>query len=236
MKKIISTLILILIVSPILFAQGMPDPKVAQGENLKVPEGWEVRLDRPQENLVISSDPDSGDIYFVNMTPGWHITTGPRAIFWHPENNVEGDYTVSTSIHLFDTKGRDREGFGLFFGGSDLKGDGQEYIYFLIRNTGDYLIKSRKGTETENITNWIASESIVKYKAGSEETALNKLSVKVWANTVDFYINDQMVMGVTTGDVSLTTDGLFGLRVNHAVNLHVEDLGMEEIVRITTEN
>jgi len=230
MKRRITLFLLAILISPLVFAQGMPDPKVPQGENLKVPEGWEVRLDKPMENLIISSEPDSGDIYFVNMTPGWHLTTGPRAIFWHPENKANGEYSVTTSIHLFDTKGRDREGFGLIFGGNDLKGDNQEYIYFLIRNTGDFLIKSRKGEETFNITQWTASDAIVKYEAGSEMPAFNTLSVKIGTNTAGFYINGQKVIDQSLGDgmEKLKTDGLFGLRVNHAVNLHVEDFKLDE--------
>ncbi|MBO6523089.1 MAG: hypothetical protein JJ971_04625 [Balneolaceae bacterium] len=215
-------------ISETLNAQTKLNPAVPQGENLKVPEGWEIRLDRPMENLVVSSNPDSGDIYFVNMTPGWHVTTGPRAIFWHPKNEAEGDYTISTSLYTFDPKGRDREGFGLFFGGSNLHEEDQEYIYFLIRNTGDYLIKKRNGEETENLTNWIPSDAIVRFTEESESSELNVLSVKVWANTIDFFINDQKVMGISQGDVPLTTDGLFGLRVNHAVNLHVLDLSMSK--------
>ena len=226
MKKLSILFLLITGITPLVFGQGMPDAKIPQGENLKVPEGWEVRLDRPQENLIISSQPDSGDIYFVNMTPGWHVTTGPRAIFWHPENKAVGDYTINASIHLFDTKGRDREGFGIFFGGSNLNGEDQEYIYFLIRNTGDYLIKSRKGSETMNITEWVSSDAIVKYEAGSESTALNKFSVKVQANSISFYINNQKLMDVDRSDWQ--TDGIFGLRVNHAVNLHIEDLSLSE--------
>lgn len=225
MKKPALTLTVLTLFTTIALAQKMPDPKIPQGENLKVPEGWEIRLDQPMENLVVSSAPDSGDIYFVNMTPGWHVTTGPRAIFWHPENKAEGDYTISTSIHLFNTKGRDREGFGLFFGGSNLHKDDQEYIYFLIRNTGDYLIKKRIGEGTENITQWIPSDAILKYEAGSESTAFNKLSVKVRANTITYYINDVKV--ITTDD-NFKTDGIFGLRVNHAVNLHVSDLSLSK--------
>ncbi len=228
MKKLRALFATVLVTTTMIFGQGMPDPAIPQGENLKVPEGWEIRLDRPMEDLVVSSDPDSGDIYFVNMTPGWHITTGPRAIFWHPENMAEGDYTISTSIYTFDPKGRDREGFGLFFGGSNLHEENQEYIYFLIRNTGDYLIKKRKGNETETLTQWIPSEAIARFTEDSESSELNILSVKVWANTIDFYINDQKVMGISQGDVSLITDGLFGLRVNHAVNLHISDLSLSE--------
>lgn len=224
MKKLTSSILLSLVIIPMAFAQGMPDPNIPQGENFNVPEGWEVRLDKPMENLIISSKPDSGDIYFVNMTPGWHLTTGPRAIFWHPENNAIGDYTLTTSMYTFDTKGRDREGFGLFFGGSNLHEDNQEYIYFLIRNTGHFLIKKRKGSETENITDWIPSEHILRFTTESESSEFNTLSVNVSANSVDFYINDELV--ISKEAAVLQTEGLFGLRVNHAVNLHISDLSM----------
>ena len=226
MKKITGFLILFVAVSSGVLAQGMPDPNVPQGENLKVPDGWEVRLDRPMENLVISSEPDSGDIYFVNMTPGWHVTTGPRAIFWHPENKAEGGYTVNASIYLFDTKGRDREGFGVFFGGSNLHEEDQEYLYFLIRNTGDFLVKARKGTETETLKEWTASDAIVRYNEESESSVLNKLSVNVMEGMIHFYINDKEVTMLSTKDWD--TDGLFGLRVNHAVNLHISDLSLDK--------
>lgn len=234
MKKITGLLILLLTASSALLAQGMPDPKVPQGENLKVPEGWEVRLDRPMDNLVISSEPDSGDIYFVNMTPGWHVTTGPRAIFWHPENRAHMQYKIHTKLHLFNPEGRNREGYGLFFGGMNLKEDNQYYLYFLIRNTGDFLIKARRGTETETIQEWTASSAIIKYEDESVSSVANVLSVTVEREKMKFFINEKEVASVDKGD--WTTGGLFGLRVNHAVNLHVEDLGTKELIYITTED
>ncbi len=234
MKKMTSILLAVFLSTTLVMAQGMPDPKVPQGENLNVPEGWEVRLDRPMENLVISSSPDSGDIYFVNMTPGWHVTTGPRAIFWHPENRAHMLYKVSTKLHLFNPEGRNREGYGLFFGGMNLDKDNQYYLYFLLRNTGDFLIKARKGSETETLQEWTSSDAIVKYEDESVSSVVNTLSVIVERQKMKFYINEQEVATLEKGD--WTTGGLFGLRVNHAVNLHVEDLGMEEMITITTEN
>jgi hypothetical protein len=234
MKKMTSILLAVFISTTLAMGQGMPDPKVPQGENLNVPEGWEVRLDRPMENLVISSSPDSGDIYFVNMTPGWHVTTGPRAIFWHPENRAHMQYKVSTKLHLFNPEGRNREGYGLFFGGMNLDKDNQYYLYFLLRNTGDFLIKARKGSETETLQEWTSSDAIVKYEDESASSVVNTLSVIVEREQMKFYINEQEVATLDKGE--WTTGGLFGLRVNHAVNLHVEDLGMEEMITITTEN
>lgn len=233
MKKLRVLFATVLVTTTMIFGQGMPDPAVPQGENLKVPEGWEIRLDRPMENLVVSSDPDSGDIYFVNMTPGWHVTTGPRAIFWHPENRAHEEYKIHTKFHLFNPEGRNREGYGLFFGGMNLKKDNQYYLYFLIRNTGDFLVKARKGNNTETIQDWTASDAIMKYEDESVSSVANILSVMVERENLTFSINNQKVATIKKED--WTTGGFFGLRVNHAVNLHIEDLGMEEIIRITTE-
>ena len=227
MKRTITTLFLIAFISPLAFSwQGMPDAKVPQGENLKVPEGWEIRTDQPMDNLVVSDNPENGDIYFVNMTPGWHLTTGPRAIFWHPEHKAEGNYTISTSLYTFDPKGRDREGFGIFFGGSDLKEESQEYLYFLIRNTGDFLVKARKGAETEMIQTWTASNAIVRFTEDSESSELNELSVKVEGDIMSFHINGEEVASINTE--GWKTDGMFGLRVNHAVNLHISDFSLNK--------
>ena len=50
-------------------------PVQAQDEELTRPPDWMLRFDRPA--------PDSA-IYFVDMPPGWHITTGPAAILYDP--------------------------------------------------------------------------------------------------------------------------------------------------------
>lgn len=225
MKRLLGILITVFVFTPLVYGQGIPDPQIPQGENLAVPEGWEVRLDKAMPEVVIGADAETADIFFVNMTPGWHVTTGPRAIFYHPANVVSKDFKIKSLIHLFDTKGRDREGFGLFFGGKNLQEDDQEYIYFLIRNTGDFLVKSRKGAETETIVGWTASDAIIKFMAGDDPTGTNELAVEVVEGVLEFSINGSMVTSISAEGHN--TDGIFGLRVNHQVNLHVEDLSAE---------
>ncbi|MTI89046.1 MAG: hypothetical protein FH748_13900 [Balneolaceae bacterium] len=217
---------LFLINSTFLFAQQRPDPNIPQGTNLEVPEGWHVRLDRPNEDIVIDSKPDSSDIYFVNMTPGWHVTTGPAGIFYHPANTISGDYQVHTSIHFFNPEGRNREGYGIFFGGKNLDADNQQYVYFLLRNTGEYLIKTRSGDETAVLQEWTAHDEIKTIKNGNESSSVkNVLAVDVSGNTLSFTINGVDV--ATLNKDNLNTSGIFGLRVNHSVNIHVSDLGVK---------
>ena len=101
------------------------------------PADWKVRFDRP------ASD---SDLYFVDMPPGWHITTGPSCILYNPANTVSGSFRVDAKIFLFP--GDRREGFGIFVGGADLDNENQSYLYFLIRKDGRYLVKRRTGSET----------------------------------------------------------------------------------------
>lgn len=223
MKLLIRSVLLAILCSSFALAQNRPDPNVPQGENLQVPEGWEVRLDRDMNDVIIGSDPDSADIYFVNMTPGWHITTGPAGIYYHPENVAAGSYEVSTVLHLFDPGDRNREAYGIFMGGKDLENDDQAYHYFLIRNTGEFLIKERMGNETAVIQNWTASDLINVYTADTEDSSVkNELRATVSGSNIKFFINDSEVAMVSADNYS--TDGLYGLRVNHSINLHISDL------------
>jgi hypothetical protein len=200
-----------------------PDPSTPIGENLQVPLGWSVRLDQPDESVTVGSTEES-DIYFVSMTPGWHITTGPRAILYHPASMAEGSFTARAGIHLFPPGSRN-EGFGLFLGGSDLDSDEQQYLYFLIRRSGEFLVKQRSGDTTEEVLPWTRHDAILAYTASSEGTVHNVLEVEASESQLRFVVNGSEVARMPRGD--LPVDGIVGLRVNHALNLHVDDFGVE---------
>ena len=199
-----------------------PDPQNPEGENGKTPPTWKVRLDRPDADAVIGAD-DEADIFFVNMTPGWHITTEPAAIFYHPASTAEGSYRAETTIHLFDPKGRN-EAFGLLLGGRNLDGTDASYDYFLIRNNGQFLIKRRTGGDTSVIQDWTPSEAITTFGADSGSSVSNTLAVEV-GDEVGFFINGTEVVRLPRAAVH--TDGLVGLRINHALNVHVSDLSVK---------
>jgi hypothetical protein len=178
-------------------------------QELTRPADWKVRFDQ--------ADADAATLYFVSMPPGWHITTGPAGIFYDPATTASGTYRVEAVIHLFDTKGRNREAFGFFIGGRDLEGDGQAYTYFLIRNDRNFLIKQRKGADTLPVTDWTPSDAIVTWESG--DSVKNVLAAEVGAQSVDFFVNGAKV--ATVPRAGLVTDGTIGLRVNHALNVHV---------------
>ena len=103
-------------------------------------EGWEARLDRGMDVDAV--------LNFRTMGSGVHATTAGRggAIFWQPGDTADGSYTISASFRQGEPSGHPNA-YGLFFGGSDLSGDGQQYSYFVIRQDGQFLIRKRMGEE-----------------------------------------------------------------------------------------
>ena len=187
-------------------------PVQAQEEKGPLPEGWEVRFDREGSSME--------DLSFQVMVPGVHITTGPAMIAYHPDSVATGDFRIESETFLFDP-GRRREAFGFFVGGSDLQGPNQRYTYFLVREGGEFLIKTRSGSETGLVQDWTAHPAVASYagKPADAITAKNVLVLEAEGEELRFSINGEQVWsGSRQG---LETDGIFGLRINHGLNLHV---------------
>lgn len=185
----------------------------------KLPAGWKVRTDDPAQS--------ASAVQFANMAPGWHLTTGDaHAILWHPDSVARGDYRIEVETFLFDP-GTRREGFGFFFGGNGLEGDGQRYSYFLIRQDGRYIVKRRNGAEAPTVKPWTEHEAIRKWAdRGEHPTVGNVLAVDVGPETVAFSVNGTEVDRVPRAQ--LDTDGIVGLRVSHAVNVHVTRITIQK--------
>lgn len=178
------------------------------------PAGWLIRLDRPDRG---SAD----DVLFTEMTPGWHVTTGPAVVLHHPDSTASGTYRLESEMFLFDP-GERREGYGVVFGGRDLDGAAQQYVYFLLRRDGRFLVKTRNGAETAVVREWTEHPAIVGWenRPADAGTAHNVLAVEVGATDVSFQVNGTEVARVPRTELP-STDGAFGLRVNHSLNVHV---------------
>jgi hypothetical protein len=182
----------------------------AQDQEFTRPPDWKIRFDRPA--------PDSA-IYFVDMAPGWHVTTGPAAILFDPAMMATAPFRLESKIFLFP--GDHREGYGIFFGGTDLEGEAQGYTYFLLRKDGRFLVKQRHGAETTTHIPWTAHDAIVPHDGG-ESPVENVLAVVTTTDAIVFEVNGTQVGRIERA--SLATDGVVGLRVNHRLNLHVASL------------
>ena len=145
----------------------------------QAPKGWLVRADRS----TTASDPDAaGAIKFVTMGTGFHATNPQAAVYWNPANTATAAYTLKGTFTLMKPSGHTNY-YGLVFGGSDLGGPKQSYLYFLVAQDGTWLIKRRDGNAaTSNVVPATPNAAVKKPDASGKST--NALEVRVAADKI----------------------------------------------------
>ena len=117
-------------------------PVAAQGQ---LPAGWQGRVDRANQNIA--------EVRTMSMASGLHVITGPHVILWQPVRTASGSYRASATFAQARAPER-MEGYGLFVGGKNLNADNQDYLYFLIRHDGSYMVRHRAGNEIHTMKDW----------------------------------------------------------------------------------
>ena len=185
------------------------DPTRAAAGGAGVPAGYVGRADRAEDALT-------GARYTPRDGGTWEVQTGPAHIVWSARDTAQGAFTVRTRIAQLEAPSHP-EAFGLFVGGRDLEGAGQRYTYFVVRGTGEYLVRVRDGGATRDVRGWTAAPAITRQDGGGR--AAYDLAVRVATDSVRFLVGDTPVHAVAAGAVP--TDGIAGLRINHNLRLEV---------------
>ena len=212
-RRSLSVLSLVLAAAAPLAAQntGMKehDPDVKAGGGA-LPAGWMGRTDRPTAKIE--------DAKFVTMGPGFHVTSGPAAIYWRSANTVSGPFTATATFT--QTKAPTHpEAYGIFFLGKDLQAANQSYAYLLVRGDGKVMVKHRAGSEVHTILDWTENAAVHKQDANGKAT--NTLTVDATkADSVRLLVNGAEVAALP-GSHAGSTDGIVGLRVNHNLDVHI---------------
>ena len=183
-----------------------------------LPAGWAVRFDPPRPGRAA---PKLEDVRFVAMGGGFHVTSGPAAVYYNPKDAARGSYTVRGSFTQISAPRNDA--YGVFFAGRNLQTPTQEYMYFLVRGTGEYIIKHRANDQTvHTIVDWTAHDAVKKADASGKAT--NTLAVVVGPEKVSYQVNGVEVRSTPPG----AFDGQTGIRVNHGLELHVGEFKVEK--------
>ena len=193
-----------------LAAQGhQHDPDQAAPGGGTLPAGWHARPDRAGADLA--------GLRFAPMAPGWHVTTGPAVILWRSQDATTGAFTASATLHQTRAP-MHPEAYGMFVAGSGLEGATPEYLYFLVRGDGKYMVRHRASNgELHTVVDWTDSPAVHKQDAAGASS--NVLTVEGGPGGVRFKVN-----GTQVGEpLNVKTDGLVGLRVNHNLDVHVSD-------------
>lgn len=185
-----------------------------------VPQGWKQRVDRSTS----ASDPDAaGNIKFVTQGGGFHATNPQAATYWNPANTASGAYAVKAAFTLVKPASHPCY-YGLIFGGSNLDGAEQSYLYFQIAQNGTWLIKRRDGAATASLSAKTPSEAVKMPDANG--TSTNTLEVRVGSDKIDFAVNGTVVHSVPKTDAFAKTDGIYGLRVTHMLEVQIDGFGL----------
>ena len=208
----------------VLAAIAMAAPVCAQQQQAKekdptsavtaapLPDGWSMRLDDKDATKAAK---------FETMGSGFHVTSGGAAIYWQPKDEQKDDFTVSATFGQRVKNighGDLGEAYGVFVGGRDLSdASKQTYLYFEVRQGGQFLIDHRAGAEVHKIIDWTPAASVHKFEDSPNS---NALAIKVAADSVRFLVNGEQVQALPRTALK-DLSGNVGIRVNHNLNVHV---------------
>lgn len=189
----------------------------------QAPKGWKMRIDRSPS----ASDPDgTGSISFVTMGSGFHATNPAAAVYYNPANTATGTYTLKGTFTLMKPSGHTNY-YGLVFGGSDLDGPQQKYLYFVIAQDGTWLIKHRTSDgRPDTVSDKTPNDAVKKPDATGKST--NALEVRVGADKIDYVVNGTVVHSTPKTGATANTDGIYGIRVNHLLEVQIDGLGVSK--------
>jgi hypothetical protein len=211
MRRFVTTLITISLCAPALLTA-----------QLTTPTDWKWRQDAPAP-LAAGSKMEPGSWVFVQMPPGWHVTTGPGVLLYPATNGeVGGNFSLEAEIFLFPGEAADE--YGIFLGGQDIDSSAApDYSAFVLRRDGQAAVLRRRGGQSTTVAAWQRHEAIVPGKAG-DEPVKNVLKVDVDPTNVTFSVNAAKVLTVPRADVRI--DGRVGFRIGKDMNLHITTLNV----------
>jgi hypothetical protein len=188
---------------------------------LQTPTDWKWRTDAPATLVPPGGEPADDRLFFVAMPPGWHVTTGPGTLLYHPDYQGRGSFATEAEIFLFP--GDSQEGYGVFLAGRGLDeaSSAPAYLAFLARRDGRAGVFERSATGFVPVLDWTANDAVVPH-AGGEGTAKNVLRVDVGQADIAFSANDKVITTIPRG----TRDpaGHIGFRFGPRVNVHASRL------------
>lgn len=182
-------------------------------------DGWTGRLD-PQ---ATKQGRTLADAKFWSSGEDLRVEPGPPGIYWNPSLVARDEYTVSATFKA-NGAAPARETYGLFMGGSELDGRVPNYLYCSLYGAGMFSIRHRFGDELHTLVERRASEAIHRPDASGEAT--NEIAWRIDREHVACVINGIAVATfpreVLIGNGKLaSTDGAYGLRVNHNLDVRV---------------
>jgi hypothetical protein len=187
--------------------------------------GWKGRIDRK----AAASGKTIKDSKFMAMGNDLHLTIGPAGDYWRDTDVAKGDYEVKATFTETKMTASHPHSFGLFIGGAGLDTDTESLMYCIVYGNGTYAVKTFHGAKVTTLAGPVEHAAVKKADAAGKST--NTVGWRVKGGTASCVVNGTAVQSfekaVTVGpDKLASTDGIFGIRVTHNVDLTVSGMGM----------
>ncbi|HVL66454.1 MAG TPA: hypothetical protein VM364_04235 [Vicinamibacterales bacterium] len=198
------------------------DRKVAGG-GITV-KGWKGMIDAGAAKKGATIN----DSKFMEMGGGFHLTIGPAATYWNPANTASGDYTVGATFAEGKSSANHPHSYGIFIGGSKLDTPEQSYVYCVAYGNGTFLVRGFTGDKVVDYAKRQPHDAVK--KAGEDGRVTQEIAWTVKGNRAECAINGAVVAGFDKSELVgpgklESTDGIYGIRVSHNVDVMVTNFG-----------
>ena len=203
--------------SVVLLAFAFAAPLSAQA-----PEGVMMRVDQ-STNL---QDPDDvPEVTITEVGDGLQVGTGPAVTLWQEDQRASGNYTLSGRFTLLEPASH-RSPYGLVFGGRNLSSENQWYLYFMVSQTGEFVVINRIDNANTNYIVDHTEHSAVE-RPDANGRSVNDLAVRIDGDQIEFVVNGTVVHATERSGSLLDTNGVYGVRINHVLpGVLVENLAV----------
>lgn len=190
--------------------------------------GWKGRIDR----RAATQGKTINDSKFMAMGSMLHLSVGPAGNFWRASDVAKGDYEVKATFTEAAMVAAHPHSFGIFIGGADLESETETLMYCIAYGNGTYAVKTFHGAKVTTLVAPTASTALVKADAAGKST--NTIGWKVEGGKPSCVINGTAVKTferaeVIGADKLTSTDGVYGIRVSHNVELTVTGMALTKL-------
>jgi opacity protein-like surface antigen len=203
---------------------------VAQDADRTVKDGgikvanWKGRVDR----RAASQGKTVADSKFLQEGSSFRLSVGPAGNFWNPANTANGNYEVMATFKEHKMASSHPHSYGMFIGGKDLESENETLMYCIVYGTGKYSIKTFHGAKVTTLVDQVEHAALKKADATTGEST-NTIGWRVANGSASCVVNGQVVKTLTAAEYAgadklTSTDGVFGLRVSHNLELTVSTI------------
>ena len=198
--------------------------RAVAGGGVKVP-GWTGKVD----SKSAAQGRTLNDSKFEQQGDAIHMSIGPAAYYYNPANTVKGDFTVKATFTEPKQDFSHPHPMGLFIGGSKLGTADQALMYCVAYRNGTFLIRRFNGDTVTQVVPRTPNEAVHK-AATPADPVTQEVAWVVKGGKADCLINGTSVWSSPVADLVgagklESTDGVWGIRVSHNMDLSVSKMG-----------